>query len=69
MKNTEDMLKEPSVSDCLMKIMPFLVWSADMGDVQGGVNADEALESFRYLLGWDEDRFEKLCDVFRAEVE
>jgi hypothetical protein len=67
MKNTSDVLKEKSMNDCMMDIMPFLVWSADTDEIVGGVHAVDALDSFRQLLGYDVETFEKLCDIFRIE--
>jgi len=66
MKNGADELRNgPDFSDCLMDIVPFLVWAADSNEVFGGVKAVDALESFRYILGWDKERFDALCNVFR----
>jgi len=66
-RTTEDFANARSLGDCLMDIMPFLVWAADMDEIHGGVKAIDALESFRYILGWDEERFAALCDVCRSD--
>lgn len=68
-KGTQDIMQEKDFGDCLMDIMPFLTWAADADEIQGGVHAKDALESFRCLLGWDEDRFEALCKIFRQETD
>lgn len=69
MKTTQDIMEEKSFSDCLMDIMPFLTWAADTDEILGGVNGKDALESFRVLLGYDEETFAKLCNIFRQEEE
>ncbi len=68
-KTTQDFIENPGLSDCLMNIMPFLVWSADMDEIHGGVHARDALASFRHILGWEQERFDALCDIFRQEPE
>lgn len=65
MLTTDDFRGPDTFSDNLMNIMPFLVWAADSNEIQGGVKAIDALESFRYILGWDKERFNTLCDIFR----
>jgi hypothetical protein len=70
MKNGADALRnDPSFEDCLMTIMPFLVWAADENKAYGGVEAVDALESFRYILGWDKERFDLLCKVFTGDID
>lgn len=65
-QTTEDFANGKDFGDCLMDIIPFLVWSVDADEVQGGVKAKDALESFRHILGWDEERFEQMCELFRG---
>lgn len=65
MLTTDDFRGPDTFTDSLMNIMPFLVWAADSNEIYGGVKAVDALESFRYILGWDKERFENLCNIFR----
>lgn len=69
MRTTKDFLEGPSLNDCLMNIMPFLVWAADINVIHGGVHARDALESFRHILGWDKERFDALCKVFIGDTD
>ena len=69
MKNTSDVLKEKSMNDCMMDIMPFLVWSASENEIMGGVHAVDALDSFRQLLGYDVETFKELCNIFKPRED
>jgi hypothetical protein len=64
-KSTEDMLAEKSHTDCIMDLMQFLVIAEHEGDMYGMVTATQALESVQTLFGYDDDKFEKLKDIFR----
>ena len=66
MKGTEEILAEKAFNDCLYDIMSYLVYSADEGYMGGGVEATSALDSFRIVLGYDQDKFSALCDIFRS---
>lgn len=64
-KTTQDVMNEKSQSDCLVILMSFLVCAENDNAMYGGVMADDALRSVQVILGYDDDTFEKLKDIFR----
>jgi|TARA_R110000851_G_scaffold276910_1_gene429975 hypothetical protein len=63
-KNTQDVMNEKSQSDCIMDLMAFLVCAESDRAMYGAVDASAALESVQVLLGYDNDTFDKLKDIF-----
>jgi hypothetical protein len=68
-KGTNDVLAEKSFSDCILDLMPGLIWAAGAGVTVGNVDGAVALDSFRQLIGWDEVRFAALCAVFQSDKD
>ena len=64
-KTTQDVMNGKSQSDCLVILMSFLVCAENDNAMYGGVMADDALRSVQVILGYDDDTFEKLKDIFR----
>lgn len=65
---TKESSKELSATtDHLINVAAFLSWSSDDGAINGGVHAEDALESFRILLGFDKETFGKLIAVVNPE--
>lgn len=65
MKTTKDFLNESNYSDVIIDIMAFLVSAEEDNAMYGGIKASTSLIAFQNLLGYDDDVFEKLKDVFR----
>tara|TARA_R110000851_G_scaffold17372_1_gene55173 strand:+ start:104 stop:316 length:213 start_codon:yes stop_codon:yes gene_type:complete len=64
-KNTQDVMNEKSQSDCIIDLMSFLVGAESDCAMYGMVTADAALESVQVILGYDDDKFKKLMDIFK----
>jgi hypothetical protein len=64
-KTTQDVMNEKSQSDCIVDLMAFLVCAENDDAMYGGVMADDALKSVQDILGYNDDTFEKLKDIFR----
>lgn len=63
MKTTDDFINGPDVVDVLTNLTPFLKYAAEDGVMYGGVDAVEALDSFRdllYILGYERDKIDRM---------
>ena len=65
-KSSKDMLAEKSHTDCLIDLMQFLVIAEQENDMYGMVTATQALESLQVILGYDDEKFEQLKNIFRV---
>lgn len=65
MLTTKDVMNQKSMNDCIMDLMGFLVIAEQQNDQNAGVTATQALESVQVMLGYDDERFEQMKDVFR----
>ena len=64
-KNTQDVMSEKSHDDCIVDLMAFLVCAENDDAMYGAVMASQALESVQVLLGYDNEKFEKLKEIFK----
>jgi hypothetical protein len=66
MRTTSDVLKEKSHADCIADLMQFLVIAEQNNDWYGGVTAKAALESVQVMMGYDDEKFTKLKNIFEV---
>jgi hypothetical protein len=68
MRTTSDEMFAKSQTDCIVDPMAFLV-NADLdGAIYGAVHTSAALELVQVMLGYDEDKFEKLKKCLVNEI-
>jgi hypothetical protein len=63
-KGTNEILAEKSYDDCFADLLKFLVIAEQEEEMYGFCTATMALESVRVIMGYDQEKFEKLKNIY-----
>jgi hypothetical protein len=69
MRTTQDAIATPDIVEPLLTLGSFLVWANESGARYGGVEADEALDALRDLMGWDTQTYNRFVTAFNNRGE